>query len=639
MPITFTNYAGYVEAYRAADDAFRNQHQVEDADYAANRQVFLAPYRNDKNAWYAGIVARLIGLLPAENNFQFEVSLPNGGGMFPNNPDIYVFPNYDPKAVRSGRTGVYLLLKRSENDNGQFLVRFAFGEKIEGEANIQNATQIIGWFNGQLAGLPEATPFDGTGAGPFNNQLPQVVLGTYAEVAKWFDDPHLEMHVIQNRLGQFVQTFERLFGTPVQVALLQQIYPKLQPWAIKPQPRAILVNDGDRPVGRGNALGNPYLPMKSPNVILYGPPGTGKTYATVSIAAQLLLPESASKSWSDLLENDKVEREERQKQFSDELGRRIHLITFHQSYSYEDFIGGLRPVIPKKATASPDATLIASEKSGGGNLQFDWTSGIFLRACAAAYKVAKKGDEAAKEGDAVEEFLNFCGEAGLDSFNKLAYKDLAVVLVIDEINRANMSRVFGELITLLEEDKRLGGKEQLLVQLPNRSDCKFGVPKNLIIIGTMNTADKSLALLDLALRRRFEFHRLDPKPDPNVANLRLRTFLTKLNTAIAKERKSLDYGIGHAYFMRSDITADLTEPQIQNVLTDILQRKIVPLLQEYFGGDDTKVIKILAGAGVDLVTEPKDEKNERKQWIKVPVEFVWKPEKPQAQENQPNVEA
>lgn len=349
---------------------------------------------------------------------------------------------------------------------------------------------------------------------------------------------------------------------------------------------------------------------KSPNVILYGPPGTGKTYATVSVAAQLIDPNNSKTSWDALVniatEENGVERQQKRTEFAKALGERVHFITFHQSYSYEDFIGGLRPVIPKKATGSSSETL--SEKSSG-NLQFDWTPGIFLRACAAAYKVAKDGIpgdrkseneiKSNEEGADVEDFLTFCGKNELNAFNELEHNNLAVVLVIDEINRANMSRVFGELITLLEDDKRLGGKEQLIVSLPNRPDCKFGVPKNLIIIGTMNTADKSLALLDLALRRRFEFVRLDPQPG-KIVDKRLGVFLTNLNRAIEKKRKSSDYGIGHAYFMTQDVKANMGDDAREKVLEGILQRKIVPLLQEYFGGDDSKVLEILSEDKVKL---------------------------------------
>ena len=363
--------------------------------------------------------------------------------------------------------------------------------------------------------------------------------------------------------------------------------------------------------------------MKSPNIILYGPPGTGKTYSTVSVAAQLV-GGGGNASWKNLLGEDAEERNNRQERFSKELGKRIHFITFHQSYSYEDFIGGLRPVARPKTITTPDQAQPANPNSDGGSLQFEWTAGIFLRACAAAFKEAQNqmatkwptGNQTDK--DDVESFLEFCGQAKLESYKEAEGKVYPfVILVIDEINRANMSRVFGELITLLEDDKRLGGKEQLIVQLPNRPDCKFGVPKNLIIIGTMNTADKSLALLDLALRRRFEFHRLDPDPE-KVQNQTLREFMKALNEAIAKERKSLDYGVGHAYFMREGITPG----NLNDVLTDILQRKIVPLLQEYFGGDDAKVIKVLKAASVDLETEDFGTGTDRDLLIKMPIKVV-----------------
>ncbi len=361
------------------------------------------------------------------------------------------------------------------------------------------------------------------------------------------------------------------------------------------------------------------MPLIAPNVIVYGPPGTGKTYATVSVAAKLTAPEPIEEqAWDKLVTKAREEpddaRATRRGDFDVRLGTLIHFITFHQSYSYEDFIGGLRPQNEKQ-------------------LQFTWVPGIFLHACAAAYELAKDGKI---EGN-VEQFLDYCTNPRRTRFDQLRNQSKGVVLVIDEINRANMSRVFGELITLLEEDKRLGGKEQLVVQLPNRPDRKFGVPKNLIIIGTMNTADKSLALLDLALRRRFEFHRLEPIPG-KIEDLRLRNFLTALNKAIAKERKSLDYGIGHAYFMRKDITLNMPYQDSKTVLTDILRRKIVPLLQEYSGGDDLKVINILTAAGVDLNYEPEDEADVRKRWIKIPIEFTWRPDPP-APANPPNAQA
>jgi len=120
------------------------------------------------------------------------------------------------------------------------------------------------------------------------------------------------------------------------------------------------------------------------------------------------------------------------------------------------------------------------------------------------------------------------------------------VLIIDEINRANISKVFGELITLLEEDKRISGKNELRITLPN-GEKEFGVPPNLFIIGTMNTADKSIALIDIALRRRFEF--IGQFPDYTRLEENEGLLLKKINQAIFSRKKSADYLIGHAYFM------------------------------------------------------------------------------------------
>ena len=143
------------------------------------------------------------------------------------------------------------------------------------------------------------------------------------------------------------------------------------------------------------------------------------------------------------------------------------------------------------------------------------------------------------------------------------------VLIIDEINRANISKVFGELITLLEDDKRLGQDNELKITLPNGEE-DFGVPPNLYIIGTMNTADKSIALIDIALRRRFEFIGQYPKYED--LNEEESDLLKKINAAVFEKKKSADYLIGHAYFMKS-LPIEI-----------VLNGKVVPLLMEYFSG-------------------------------------------------------
>jgi len=212
----------------------------------------------------------------------------------------------------------------------------------------------------------------------------------------------------------------------------------------------------------------------------------------------------------------------------------IRWVTFHQSYAYEDFVEGLRP-----KTEQGDAMVLA----------FELKPGIFRSLCARA-----KDDP-----------------------------DNQYVLVIDEINRGNIAKIFGELMTLIEADKR--GKQP--VELPYSKE-DFQVPVNLAIIGTMNTADRSIALLDVALRRRFAFLELLPEAELldgiNVSlaeedALNIGTCLRNLNQRIV-ELRGADYQIGHSYFLPLQGIAD--EVEKLNCLDDIWNYQVVPLLNEYF---------------------------------------------------------
>ena len=267
------------------------------------------------------------------------------------------------------------------------------------------------------------------------------------------------------------------------------------------------------------------------NQILYGPPGTGKTYSTIDRALEIL---GYKKEYRE-------DRNEARKLFNDfkEKGQ-IAFITFHQSYSYEEFVEGIKPNL-------------SDNKSG--QISYEVKNGIFKELCKKA------------END----------------------KEHPYILIIDEINRGNISKILGELITLIEEDKRMGAKEEIKLKLPYSQE-EFGVPKNLYIIGTMNTADRSIAFMDTALRRRFEFIEMMPEPEKlkEIEGIKLNELLKAMNERIEflLDREHL---IGHAFFMDIKNLKDLEQ---------VFKTKIIPLLQEYFYEDYAKIKAVLNDNGM-----------------------------------------
>ena len=260
------------------------------------------------------------------------------------------------------------------------------------------------------------------------------------------------------------------------------------------------------------------------NQIIYGAPGTGKTYSTAEYAIAII-----EKREIDNLSKSNDERRILMEKYQTFVNTgQITFTTFHQSYGYEEFIQGIRP----------DST--------GDTISFRKIDGVFK-------KIADK--------------------ALRDSENNY-------VIIIDEINRGNISKVFGELITLIEDDKRCGELNQLSVTLP-LGDV-FTVPNNLYIIGTMNSADKSISLIDTALRRRFDFIEMAPN-EALVEDEVLHKVLSSLNTYLKKELGSTDLLIGHAFFVNKSVEK----------LKDIMNQNIVPLLYEYFYDDEAKVKKAL----------------------------------------------
>ena len=233
-----------------------------------------------------------------------------------------------------------------------------------------------------------------------------------------------------------------------------------------------------------------------------------------------------------------------------EVLRNYKVVTFHQSYGYEEFVEGLRPVLNDKEDSEE------TESDKATTVRYEIRDGIFKELCNEARKAPKQ----------------------------------RFAIIIDEINRGNISKIFGELITLIEADKREGMGNAISVKLPYSGE-DFSIPQNIDIIGTMNTADRSLAVLDTALRRRFAFVEMMPDykvlKDITVDGIRMDELLRRLNERI-EVLYDRDHMIGHAYFI------PLRDQPTLEHLEQIFQQRIIPLLQEYFF-DDWEKIRLVLG--------------------------------------------
>lgn len=385
------------------------------------------------------------------------------------------------------------------------------------------------------------------------------------------------------------------------------------------------------------------------NRILYGPPGTGKTYKTIDIAVRACEPQA----YARLDGKEESERRRELKKIYDRLmgENRIRFITFHQSFGYEEFIEGLRaettddgnvrydikPGIFKQicddaafgnagALRTLDNALVQLQErlSEGESITLRTHNGNPFRVTyksETAFGIFPEHSKKEDLGQGYNAYLKDIRAWYQDNNTKihnvsyvrgiLAYlvekseipatpaqstggKRQNFVLIIDEINRGNISKIFGELITLIETSKRAGEAEELSVSLPY-SGTSFSVPNNLYLVGTMNTADRSLTALDTALRRRFEFVPMLPDTSllagTTIKGIELERLLETLNARIQALYDN-EHTLGHAFFMPV-IQVKHDEDAAFDLLKRIMKNKILPLLEEYFYNDWQKIRLVL----------------------------------------------
>ena len=447
------------------------------------------------------------------------------------------------------------------------------------------------------------------------------------------------------------------------------------------------------------------------NVIFYGPPGTGKTYTTAKRAVEICKNES---------EEDLIDYSEIMKKYNElKENNRIEFITFHQSYGYEEFIEGIKPVVSNEDYESEDESENKQELKTNikieNDIKYDVVDGIFKKFCdnarkaiiethdnddvspeAIVWKVTVRNNvikdcfensrvridwnfddagavgfvEEVKKGDIiittdgsrtringiavvtddkgytldkekrdtttrnvkwlaknidenikninkekmlhrrtvarvpnmkVEDIIKLAKEKEPEELSKIVIKENKepYVFIIDEINRGNISKIFGELITLIETTKRAGKEECISTKLPYSKE-EFTVPDNVYIIGTMNTADRSIALMDTALRRRFKFEEMLPNYDllkdvfveDEGVKVNIGAMLKVINERI-EYIYDREHTIGHAVFL------ELKENNNIDKLENIFKKSVIPLLQEYFYEDYEKIRLILGDNAKD----------------------------------------